>query len=474
MDEIRARFEEVIAARGRSLGAWTLRIVDQHDEAVSIRRDVVEPPSSSHDIGVMISVEGKNGTGYCATSDITRESLGLAVDSATRWADTRGGCGPLPQPTTGRYQTETQTPWHSVPLGQKIDRLRELSSSMVGGGEVVDWSASLWHTAVDTVLVGSGGGTVQQSFSFIVPMMSVTAAGNGDSQTRTLGGHAYARQGGLEVIDSVGFWSRGRLVRDEAVGLLHADNCPQGNMSIVLAPDQMILQIHESIGHPLELDRILGDERNYAGTSFVRPEMFGNYQYGSDLLNVTFDPTVPGEFASYGFDDEGQVAEKTHLIRDGVLVRGLGGTLSQQRVGLPGVANSRASSWNRPAIDRMANLNLESGESSLEELVSGVEDGLYMETNRSWSIDDSRNKFQFGCELGRRIRGGQLAEVVKNPNYRGVSATFWRNLDGVGNGATVEVLGTPFCGKGEPNQVIRVGHASPACRFAEVDVFGGE
>jgi predicted Zn-dependent protease len=245
-------------------------------------------------------------------------------------------------------------------------------------------------------------------------------------------------------------------------------------MDVLLAPDQMILQIHESIGHPLELDRILGDERNYAGTSFVTPDMFGSYRYGSDLLNITFDPTRPEEFASYAFDDDGQPAQREYLIRNGILLRGLGGVTSQARSRLPGVANARATSWNRPPIDRMANLNLEPGTSSFADLVAAVERGVYMQTNLSWSIDDSRNKFQFGCEWGQLIENGKLTTIVKNSNYRGVSATFWRNLKMAGNRDTVEVLGSPFCGKGEPNQIIRVGHASPACLFAEVEVFGGE
>ena len=245
-------------------------------------------------------------------------------------------------------------------------------------------------------------------------------------------------------------------------------------MDLLLAPDQMILQIHESIGHPLELDRILGDERNYAGTSFVTPDMFGSYQYGSELLDVTFDPSRPEQLASYAWDDEGTPAAREYLIRGGVLLRGLGGAISQARTGLPGVANSRAESWNRPPIDRMANLNLEPGDASFEQMVGSVERGVYMETNCSWSIDDSRNKFQFGCELGRRIEDGELREVVKKPGYRGISATFWRSLAAVGDASGLEVLGTPFCGKGEPNQVIRVGHASPPCLFRGVDVFGGD
>ena len=255
-------------------------------------------------------------------------------------------------------------------------------------------------------------------------------------------------------------------------------------MDLLLMPDQMMLQIHESIGHPLELDRILGDERNFAGTSFVTLDMFGHYQYGSPLLNVSFDPTRPQQFASYAYDDEGNAAERELLIREGVLVKPLGGALSQARanhllgrsahdsVEIGGVANARSSSWNRAPIDRMANINIEPGTSTIDEMIASIERGVMMKTNVSWSIDDSRNKFQFGCEWGRLIENGRPTTIVKNPNYRGVSATFWRSLKAVGDDSTFEVMGTPFCGKGEPNQVIRVGHASPACLFADVDVFG--
>jgi predicted Zn-dependent protease len=235
----------------------------------------------------------------------------------------------------------------------------------------------------------------------------------------------------------------------------------------------MVLQIHESIGHPLELDRILGDERNYAGGSFVTPEMFGSYRYGSSLLNVTFDPRVAGELVSGVADDEGTAATREYLIRDGILERPLGGRLSQARAGLPGTANARAAGWERPPIDRMGNINLEPGDGSLSELIGRVERGILMDTNRSWSIDDSRNKFQFGCELGRLIEDGELKGLVRNPGYRGISANFWRSLDGVGGGETREVRGVQNCGKGEPNQSVYVGHASPPCLFRDVAVFGG-
>jgi predicted Zn-dependent protease len=235
----------------------------------------------------------------------------------------------------------------------------------------------------------------------------------------------------------------------------------------------MMLQIHESVGHPLELDRILGDERNYAGGSFVKPSDFGTLAYGSALMNITFNPTVPGEFASYGFDDTGAPATKEYLIKDGVLRRGLGGLESQARTGVAGVSCARASSWNRPPIDRMANLNLEAGSDSVAEIIRDTEHGVYMEANRSWSIDDQRYKFQFGCEYARLIENGQLTKSLRNPNYRGTTPEFWRSLVRIGDDNSWEMYGTPYCGKGEPNQSIRVGHGSPVCAFANMEVFGG-
>jgi predicted Zn-dependent protease len=269
------------------------------------------------------------------------------------------------------------------------------------------------------------------------------------------------------------FWESVHRTGEQALELLTAADCPEMTTTLVLAPDQMMLQIHESIGHPLELDRILGDERNYAGGSFVQPSDFGELQYGSHLLNVTFDPTVEQEFASYAFDDTGAVAERCHLIRDGVLERGLGSRESQARLGVPGVACARATSWDRPPIDRMANINVEPGDRTFAQIIGSIEDGVYMEANRSWSIDDQRFKFQFGCEYAKRIRNGKLAETLRNPNYRATTPQFWGSLTQVGDRNTWQMFGTPFCGKGEPNQVIRVGHAAPVCAFDHIEVFGG-
>jgi predicted Zn-dependent protease len=474
LKDIETRFRAVVPA----CDAWTLRVVRERSEYLCVRRDVVQPVRTGDDFGAMISIAAGGGIGYAATSDVTQAGLGAAAQRARQWAVQLSGrltpgCDELPQPQSGEYESPVVRGWETLGLADRIGLLRSIAVRLRRDQRIVNWEAALWHNEADVLVAGDAGGRACQRITFLLPMLTATANQAAETQTRTFGGHAYCRQGGLEILDDVGFAAAAPVVGEQALELLSAPNCPQETSDVVLAPDQMILQIHESIGHPLELDRILGDERNYAGRSFVTPEMFGNYRYGSDLLNVSFDPTHSGELASGSFDDEGQPAERREIIRDGVLLRALGGALSQRRAGMPGVANARASSWNRPPIDRIGNLNIEPGTGSLADLIGRVERGVYMETNCSWSIDDSRNKFQFGCELARRIENGALKEVLKNPNYRGVSATFWRNLKGVGGPEAVSVLGTPYCGKGEPNQVMRVGHASPPCLFDSVEVFGG-
>ena len=439
-----------------------------------MRQDTLEPPRMSIDRGAMVSAVVDGGYGYCATGDLSTPGLQAALDRATEWARaTKGKSVVRFDPAKlgapkGEYEIH-----HS---GSKLsasaihDLLAAECKRAKLDDRIVERFAALELIEEERAYLTSTGGEVRQRFRFTVPHMRVTANKATDTQSRSLG---YAAQGGLENIERSGFVGSGARLAEEALQLLAAPNCPSGKMDLLLMPDQMMLQVHESVGHPLELDRILGDERNYAGTSFVTPDMFGSYRYGSELLNVTFDPTQQDELASFGYDDEGTRAEKVWLIRDGMLVAPLGGRLSQQRAGMPGTANSRAGGWNRPPIDRMANLNVEPGSSTLDEMVASIRQGVLMRTNVSWSIDDSRNKFQFGCEWGERIEDGKRVGVVKNPNYRGVSATFWRSLRAVGDESTFEVHGTQYCGKGEPNQIIACGHAAPACVFSGVEVFGG-
>ena len=464
-----------------------MRVVETSGETLAVRQDVQEPFTRTLDRGAMVTVIHRGGYGYGATSQLDAAGLQAAIVDAKRWAElsrTRSVFDynqvRLPQPT-GQYKSPQSAHSPSWRRSELLELLMQESRAAKLDARIVDWGATIsllqsrhFYITHEAAVKGAAG--VEQAFHFVMPGASVTAFADGDTQTRSLGGqyNGYCRQGGLEILQAAGLMGAGRRVAEEALELLAAPNCPTGQMDLLLLPEQMMLQLHESIGHPLELDRILGDERNYAGTSFVTPEMFGAYRYGSELLNVAYDPTVANEFASFGWDDDGTPAQKHLVIQNGVLQRPLGGAISQARAGLPGVANARACSWNRPPIDRMANLNIEPGDASLAELIASVDRGVLMDTNVSWSIDDSRNKFQFGCERGVLIEGGKLAGVVKNPNYRGISATFWRSLKRVGNAATSHTMGTPFCGKGEPNQIIRVGHASPACLFGHIDVFGGE
>ncbi|MEM7093574.1 MAG: TldD/PmbA family protein [Actinomycetota bacterium] len=456
----------------------TIRVVDEEAEWLTVRQGVVEPPRTTFDRGAMVTVWAGGGLGYAATADLGTEGLRAAIEAAAAWARATAGATVASLPPGlihgGTYASPVQRPWSDLSVGDRLDLLRTADEGMAVDDRIVDRRATLGRRQVRSVLVSSAGGRIEQDFTFTYPTMAATAADGGDAHTRTYGRASFCGQGGIEVLDRFGYTTSARRIGDEAIILLTAPNCPTGTMDLLVAPDQMILQIHESIGHPLELDRILGDERNYAGTSFVTPDMFGSFQYGSDLLNVTFDPTVEGQLASYAFDDEGTPATKQYLIREGVLERPLGGATSQQRADMGGVANTRSCSWNRPPIDRMANLNVEPGESTLDDLIGGIEFGVFVHTNNSWSIDDSRNKFQFGCELGQVIRDGELAEVVRNPNYRGISRDFWRNLNGVGDASTFAVMGTPNCGKGELNQMIGTGHASPVCRFGRVEVFGAD
>jgi predicted Zn-dependent protease len=457
---------------------WSLRLVADETETLNVREGVVQPPSLAQSRGAHISFIDRGGMAYAATSALTRRGLQAACEQAQQWlaASRRHvliDAERVPRPQrSGRYASAVETPWDAWSLEDKLELLQDINRKLNISDAIVDWDAYLTRRQTDLTLLTSDGIEIDQQFHYTIP--GYAAVANKGTQMRTGGGWGSARQGGLEQLAAFNFPDSATQTAEEAIALVDAPECPNTRADILLMPSQMMLQIHESIGHPLELDRILGDERNYAGTSFVTLDMFGSYRYGSALLNVTFDPGIASEMASYAFDDDGTPAERTYLIRNGTLERPLGGALSQVRAGISGVANARACDWNRPAIDRMANLNLEPGSSSLDELIGSIESGVLMETNRSWSIDDSRNKFQFGCELGRLIENGELKGLVRNPNYRGISATFWRNLAAVGDVNSFEVWGTPYCGKGEPNQMIHVGHASPACVFRDVEIFGGE
>ena len=433
---------------------------------------------STHGVMVEVLVDGQFG--YYGTPNLTSHGVSDAAMKAYRQAKIASqhsvfAFDEKARPAyKGTYNSPFEKDRESLSAGNLNQLLLDAYKNLKVSDKIVSASSLCQIIETSSRFISSNGSDINQEFLMLEFDLSATAADGSNQQTRTFGGmRGTCRQMGVEFFDQNEIFANANRIGEQALELLSAEQCPNGEMDIVIAPDQMMLQIHESIGHALEVDRILGDERNYAGWSFVKLDDFGKLKYGSDLMNITFDPTMESEFASYAFDDGGLKATKEYLIKEGTLLRGLGGRESQIRSGLDGVANFRSSGWNRAPIDRMANINLEPGSSTFDELIGSVENGVYMESNKSWSIDDYRNKFQFGCEYGRLIENGRLTKVVKNPNYRGISIPFWNSLKGVGDSDTFGIYGTPNCGKGEPNQVIRVGHASPTCLFEDVQVFGG-
>lgn len=457
-----------------------IRAVKETETTRAMRDGLPRSNRQSFSQGAMVEVLAQGQLGYAATNQLTPEGLQAAATiayqqaiAATPWRIHAWSAQQRPK-VVGQYASPRVKGFDMLTPADINDVLVQICHKLKVSEQVVQTTASAVTHDIDAWFVSSNGSEVYQQFSLIASHFGVTVQEGPVIQNRSNNGYlARSYQGGWELFPDERLWQDVDRIGQQALELLVAEECPDTATTLVLAPDQMMLQIHESVGHPLELDRILGDERNYAGGSFVKPADFGQLQYGSPLMNITFDPTVAGQYASYRFDDTGAPATREYLIRDGQLERGLGSLESQSRLGIPGVACARASSWNRPPIDRMANINLEPGETSFEAMISGIEHGVYMETNRSWSIDDQRHKFQFGCEYAKLIENGQITKTLRNPNYRATTPQFWHSLTQVGDRSTWEIYGTPFCGKGEPNQVIRVGHASPICAFREIEVFGG-
>ena len=440
-----------------------------------IRDGNPEQNSIDLDQGIMVEVLVNGQFGYYGTHKSDYNSINTAAKKAYDIALNSSKYSNYSYTDSVRPKAEGvyNSPYKikNLDLHQLTDLLIKSNKILKGSDKIVTAMSMARIVDMNMKYASSNGSNLEQNFLYVGPGFRAIAQDGNTIQSRSYTDQC--QQTGMEMFDEDFVMNKCESICKEAVELLNAEECPSESMDLVLHSDQMLLQIHESIGHALEVDRILGDERNYAGWSFVNLEDFGTLKYGSDLMNITFDPTIENEFASYGFDDTGNKATKEFIIKDGILQRGLGGLESQERAEVKGVANVRACSWNRAPIDRMANLNLEPGDATFDDMISSVEKGIFMQTNRSWSIDDFRNKFQFGCEYGQLIENGKITKTVKNPNYRAVSTPFWNSLKKVGNEDTFGVYGTPYCGKGEPNQCVRVGHAAPICVFDNIDIFGG-
>lgn len=456
------------------------KTVSEKTRDYSVRNGKPDDLTEFNDAGLLIEIMQDGHIGYGATCEVNAEGIQSAFARAQEMTAAAAHFpvakfnSSIRPPSKGTYQTTRKNKLDSLSLAGVYDFLKQTSLALKSNEKIITAATDAMIIECTQNYFSSAGADFHQEFDIVVNAMSATAQEGSETQTRSLhGGRGNCLQTGAEYFHLDSALRDCELISKEVLELLTAENCPSETCDLILAPDQMLLQIHESIGHPLELDRILGDERNFAGWSFVQPNDFGNLVYGSKKMNVVFDPTVKTELASYRFDEVGNPAEKKYLIKDGVLQAGLGSLESQFRSNIPGVANARASSWNRAPIDRMANINLEGGDLSLEEMISSVKNGVIMYANKSWSIDDYRRKFQFGCEYARKIENGKLTKVLKNPNYRGVTVPFWNSLQSLTKSSTIETYGSPYCGKGEPSQIIRVGHASPYALFKNIEVFGG-
>jgi TldD protein len=363
-----------------------------------------------------------------------------------------------------------------VPREEKLELLLRAEKALhadpavkTGHAQFDGWHERKWYASSD-------GSSFVSRITHVGAGVNATAVGRGEVQRRSapnsFGGDY--RQAGWEFVRDLGLPELAARVGREAAELLEAPACPTGATTLVLSSDQLALQIHESVGHPTELDRIYAMEAGYAGTSWVNPDDIGEIVYGSPRMRIVADATVEGGLGTFGWDDEGVPAQSVPIVDGGRLVGALSSRETAARRGWPRSGGAmRAEGFYRMPLVRMTNVNHPPGDRAFDELLEGISEGVYMETNRSWSIDDKRLNFQFGTEIGRRIRRGELGALVRNPIYSGMTPQFWASLEALGDERTWHLWGVPNCGKGQPGQVAHVGHGAPVGRFRDVRVRGG-
>jgi TldD protein len=353
----------------------------------------------------------------------------------------------------------------SVPLADKGDLLvRATAAAKEAGADLAQADYAIWDT--HKWFVSSEGHRVDQHIRECGGGVTAHAIGDGEVQRRSLPGQYGTR--GWELVEELDLVGNAPRLAQEARELLTAPLCPAGETSLILGGSQLALQIHESVGHAIELDRILGWEAAFAGTSWLELSRLGSLRYGSGLMNITIDPTFPGALGSFGFDDEGSPAVKRDAVRDGIWVGVLAGRDSAAVAGLDYAGSVRSDGWARLPMVRMTNVGLEPGPHTLDEIIAATDDGVFMDVNRSWSIDDRRLNFQFGCEIGYEIKNGKRGRMLRNPTYTGIGPTFWQSMDMLSSETIA--WGTPNCGKGQPGQIGHTGHPAAPARFAGVRV----
>ncbi|MGI8802568.1 MAG: TldD/PmbA family protein [Solirubrobacteraceae bacterium] len=453
------------------------RHVATDTEGVLVRNGRVAQVESDTMAGIGVRARVGGGWGFAATREETvagvEEALARALAIAESQPAAPGGALAPVDPARGHWSGGHVLDPFTISLEDKLELLLAADVALRGDARIVRRDAETASRRVRTAFVSTGGAACTQERVECGATISVVAVDGGELQVRSHPGQGVsAACAGWERVLGLDLVGQAPRIAGEAIELLTAPVCPAGRATLILDGEQLALQIHESIGHALELDRMLLGEAAYAGTSWVSPRDLGALRYGSDQLGITADATLPGGLGSFGWDDEGVAAARAPLVEAGVLRAALSDRQSAAAIGLDRSGGcARADGFARQPIVRMTNVSIEPGQAgTLADLIGDTDDGLYFETNRSWSIDDRRLQFQFATEIAREIRRGELGRLLRNPSYAGVTPRFWGSLDAVGSPPAWRLWGVGNCGKGEPGQLMRVSHGVAPARFRDVEV----
>lgn len=466
--------------RAQVLGAGysDVRFVRRTFETLTVRDGRLAGASLDESVGFGVRVLFDGSWGFAASATISLDEIervtarAVAIAKASRRVQGRPVTLGAPVASRGHYRTPFSEDPFAVGLDEKIALLMAADAELRSVPGIRATEASFGAQKEHKTFASTEGAYVEQELVETGCGIVATAVGDHDVQRRSypnsFGRHQATR--GFELVREVDLVGNARRIAEEAVALLKAPACPSTVTTVVLDPTQLALQVHESIGHAIELDRVLGMEASFAGTSFLDPGMLDGFRYGSELVNVTADATLPGGLGTFGYDDEGLPASASSIIERGVFKGFLSSRETASQIGRASNGTMRADGWQRMPLIRMTNVNLLPGEHSFERLIGEVDDGIYMHTNKSWSIDDKRLNFQFGCEIAWEIKGGKLGRMLKNPTYTGLTPEFWSSCDAIGDASQWQIWGTPNCGKGQPGQTAHVGHGAAPARFRNVRV----
>jgi len=454
-----------------------IRLITETSEHVSAKDGVIKAIVSDSSVGFGIRVIADGAWGFSSSSTVTPDEIDKVAAEAVAIAKASAKVTHDPVKLAEIEIHVDDVPSgisddpRKVPLGKKVALALDATRSMEAQG-VIARNANVYNSYQEKYFGSTEGAMIRQEKIESGAGMEAYASDGKTfvkrSYPQSFGGD-FARLG-WSFVENMDLPGNGKRVSQEVLALLKAKPCPKGRKDIVIDGAQMALQVHESLGHPTELDRVFGTEAGYAGKSFMMPDMLNKLQYGSKIVNITADATIPGAFGGFAYDDEGVKAKRVFLVKDGLFVGYLDSREDAAKLGMKPMGAMRASSWARIPIVRMVSVNLEPGDLTFDQLIGGVQDGIFMATTLSWSIDDHRLNFQFSAEIGWEIKNGKLGEMIRTPSYTGITPEFWNSCDGIGNRDLWHVWGVPNCGKGEPSQIMHVSHGTAPTRFRNIEV----